>query len=62
MSKAAIAAGADGLIVEMHHRPDEALCDGDQSLYPEDFHQLMEELRILAPAVGRMMHRHELVK
>lgn len=62
MAKAAVAAGADGLIVEMHYRPDEALCDGDQSLYPEDFHQLMEELRILAPAVGRKMSRHELVK
>lgn len=60
MAKAAIAAGADGLIIEMHHRPDEALCDGDQSLYPEDFHQLMEELRILAPAVGRRIRNKEL--
>lgn len=62
MSKAGIAAGADGLIVEMHYRPDEALCDGSQSLYPEEFHQLMEELRILAPALGRAMARRELVK
>jgi 3-deoxy-7-phosphoheptulonate synthase len=53
MSKAAIAAGADGLIIEIHFRPDEALCDGSQSLYPEEFHQLMKELRILAPALGR---------
>jgi 3-deoxy-7-phosphoheptulonate synthase len=60
MAKAAIAAGADGLIVEMHYRPDEALCDGDQSLYPEDFHQLIEELRILAPAVGRGIKNKEL--
>lgn len=60
MSKAAIAAGADGLIIEMHHRPDEALCDGDQSLYPEDFDQLMGELRILAPAVGRRIRNTEL--
>jgi len=62
MSKAGIAAGADGLIVEMHYRPDEALCDGSQSLYPEDFHQLMEELRILVTALGRGMRKHELVK
>jgi 3-deoxy-7-phosphoheptulonate synthase len=60
MAKAAVAAGADGLIVEMHYRPDEALCDGDQSLYPEDFHQLMEELRILAPAIGRRIRNKEL--
>lgn len=53
MAKAGITAGADGLIVEMHHRPQDALCDGDQSLYPEDFHQLMEELRVLAPVLGR---------
>lgn len=53
MAKAAIAAGADGLIVEMHYRPKQALCDGDQSLYPEEFHQLMEALRVLAPAVNR---------
>jgi 3-deoxy-7-phosphoheptulonate synthase len=53
MAKAAIAAGADGLIIEMHYRPEQALCDGDQSLYPEEFHQLMEALRVLAPAVNR---------
>jgi 3-deoxy-7-phosphoheptulonate synthase len=53
MAKAAIAAGADGLIIEMHYRPEQALCDGDQSLYPEEFRQLMEELKILAPAVNR---------
>jgi 3-deoxy-7-phosphoheptulonate synthase len=60
MAKAAIAAGADGLIIEMHYRPGEALCDGDQSLYPEDFDQLMGELRILAPAVGRRIRNKEL--
>ena len=53
MAKAAIAAGADGLQMEVHHRPDEALCDGEQSLRPEEFHQLMEDLKVLAPAVGR---------
>lgn len=62
MSKAAIAAGADGLIIEMHHRPDEALCDGDQSLYPEEFRQLMEELSVLVPALGRTLARHASVK
>jgi 3-deoxy-7-phosphoheptulonate synthase len=61
MAKAAIAAGADGLIIEMHYRPEEALCDGDQSLYPEEFHQLMEELRILAPAVNRKLFFKEKV-
>ena len=62
MSKAAIAAGADGLIIEMHYRPDEALCDGSQSLYPEEFHKLMDELNILVPALGREMAKHEMAK
>lgn len=63
MAKAAIAAGADGLIIETHHKPEEALCDGEQSLYPEDFKKLMEELKVLAPAVGRKMQSNvELVK
>jgi len=53
MAKAAIAAGADGLLMEVHYQPESALCDGDQSLFPEDFKKLMEELKILAPAVGR---------
>lgn len=55
MAKAAITAGADGLIIEMHHHPDQALCDGDQSLFPEDFKKLMEALKILAPAIGNRM-------
>jgi len=62
MAKAAIAAGADGLIIEMHYQPEEALCDGDQSLFPEDFQKLMEELRVLAPAVGRRVVKGELIK
>lgn len=62
MAKAAIAAGADGLIIEMHYQPEEALCDGDQSLFPEDFQKLMEELRVLAPAVGRRVVKRELIK
>lgn len=53
MAKAAIAAGADGLLMEVHNKPDEALCDGDQSLYPKDFATLMEELKVLALALGR---------
>jgi 3-deoxy-7-phosphoheptulonate synthase len=55
MSKAAIAAGADGLIIEVHPDPDEALCDGAQSLYPADFAQLMGQLRKIVEATGRKM-------
>jgi 3-deoxy-7-phosphoheptulonate synthase len=53
MARAAVAAGADGLIIEVHNDPDHALSDGAQSLYVEQFAQLMAELRIIAPAVGR---------
>lgn len=53
MAKAGVAAGADGLIIEVHHNPAEALCDGEQSLTPENFSQLMKELKPLAKAVGR---------
>ena len=53
MARAAIAAGADGLLVEVHCDPDRALSDGAQSLYPEQFEHLMAELRIIAPAIGR---------
>jgi 3-deoxy-7-phosphoheptulonate synthase len=53
LARAAVAAGADGLLIEVHHAPETALCDGPQSLYPEQFAQLMNELRIIAPAVGR---------
>jgi 3-deoxy-7-phosphoheptulonate synthase len=55
MSKAAVAAGADGLIVEVHSNPEEALCDGAQSLRPEDFKALMGELGPLASSVGRRL-------
>ena len=55
MGRAAIAAGADGLLVEVHDCPDKALSDGAQSLYPEQFVQLMAQLRIIAPAVGRTL-------
>ena len=53
MSKAAIAAGADGLIIETHNDPQHAWCDGAQSLSLPEFAQLMKDLKVLAPAVGR---------
>ncbi|HEY6010217.1 MAG TPA: 3-deoxy-7-phosphoheptulonate synthase [Nitrospirota bacterium] len=53
MAKAAVAAGADGLIIEVHSNPEEALCDGEQSLKPKSFRLLMEELKAIAKAVGR---------
>jgi 3-deoxy-7-phosphoheptulonate synthase len=53
MARAAIAAGADGLLIEVHPDPDRALSDGAQSLYPEQFAKLMDEMRMIAPAVGR---------
>jgi 3-deoxy-7-phosphoheptulonate synthase len=53
MARAAIAAGADGLLVEVHHDPENALSDGPQSLYPDEFEALMEQLRQIATAIGR---------
>jgi len=53
MARAAVAAGADGLIMEVHHDPDHALSDGAQSLFPGQFNELMQQLRLIAPAVGR---------
>ena len=53
MARAAVAAGADGLIIEVHNDPDRALSDGAQSMYPEQFERLLSELRIIAPAIGR---------
>jgi 3-deoxy-7-phosphoheptulonate synthase len=55
MGRAAIAAGADGLLIEVHNCPDNALSDGAQSLYPEQFAKLVGELRLIAPAVGRTL-------
>ncbi len=55
MSRAALAAGADGLLVEVHSNPAEALSDGEQSLTPELFTQLMKEIRPVAKAVGRVV-------
>jgi 3-deoxy-7-phosphoheptulonate synthase len=55
MARAAVAAGADGLLIEVHHSPETALCDGPQSLYPTQFRELMSQLRMIAPAVQREM-------
>src|SRR5881396_3161259 len=53
MARAAVAAGADGLLIEVHNDPDHALSDGAQSLFPHQLDTLMAELRIIAPAIGR---------
>ncbi len=53
MARAAVAAGADGLMIEVHNDPDNALSDGAQSIYPEQFEALMAELRIIAQAIGK---------
>jgi 3-deoxy-7-phosphoheptulonate synthase len=55
LARAAVAAGADGLLIEVHVDPEKALCDGPQSLYPEQFVELMDELRIIVPAVRRTL-------
>jgi 3-deoxy-7-phosphoheptulonate synthase len=60
MAKAAIAAGADGLIIEVHYKPQEALCDGHQSLSPDEFTRLMTDLKKIAQAVGRDIYPHEI--
>jgi 3-deoxy-7-phosphoheptulonate synthase len=53
LARAAVAVGADGLIIEVHNDPDHALSDGAQSMFPAQFDRLMAELRIIAPAIGR---------
>jgi 3-deoxy-7-phosphoheptulonate synthase len=53
MARAAVAAGADGLLVEVHPNPDRALSDGAQSLYPEQFARMMREIRVIAETIGR---------
>ena len=55
MAQAAVAAGADGLLIEVHNDPENALCDGAQSLLPDQFDRLMERLRLIARAVDRTM-------
>ena len=53
LAKAAVAVGADGLIIEVHNDPQKALCDGQQSIKPDVFAKLMEDLKLIAAAVGR---------
>jgi len=55
LARAIVAAGADGVLIEVHHDPDKAVCDGPQSLYPDQFARLMDELKIIVPAVGRRL-------
>jgi len=55
LARAAIAAGADGLLVEVHHDPERAICDGPQSLFPDEFAALARQIRLIAEAVGRTL-------
>ncbi|MCI0436730.1 MAG: 3-deoxy-7-phosphoheptulonate synthase, partial [Gemmatimonadetes bacterium] len=55
MARAAVAAGADGLIIEVHPQPDHALSDGMQSLHPEQFDELLRQVGIIAEAIGRRL-------
>jgi 3-deoxy-7-phosphoheptulonate synthase len=55
LARAAIAAGADGLLIEVHYDPENAICDGQQSLYPEQFDALAKQLRQIAGAVDRTL-------
>ena len=52
---AAIAAGADGLIIEVHNDPPHAKCDGQQSLTPKKFDELMKKVKVLAPMMGKTL-------
>ena len=53
LSRAAVAVGADGLIIEVHHKPEQALSDGHQSIFPSQFEHLMRDVRQIAPVLGR---------
>jgi len=55
MARSAVAAGADGLMIEVHHEPDKALSDGAQSLYPKQFGQLMRDIYVISPVVGKQL-------
>jgi 3-deoxy-7-phosphoheptulonate synthase len=57
MARAAVAAGADGLMVEVHPDPDHALSDGAQSLWPAQFEELMTQVDVIARAIGRTSHQ-----
>ncbi len=53
MARAAVAAGADGLMVEVHHDPEKALSDGPQAILPEQFHEMMRQIKLIAEVIGR---------
>jgi prephenate dehydratase len=55
MARSAIAAGADGIMVEVHHDPEHAWSDGPQSLYPQQFRQLMRDIHVIAPVIGKQL-------
>ena len=57
MARAAVAAGADGILVEVHHQPEKALSDGPESIYPDQFARMMDDLAQIAPVVGRRLAR-----
>jgi 3-deoxy-7-phosphoheptulonate synthase len=57
MARAAVASGADGILVEVHDHPEKALSDGPQSIYPDQFARMMDELEQIAPVVGRSLPR-----
>jgi 3-deoxy-7-phosphoheptulonate synthase len=57
MARAAVAAGADGVLVEVHHQPEKALSDGPQSIYPDQFARMMDDLEQIAPVIGRRLSR-----
>ncbi len=57
MARAAVAAGSDGVMVEVHNHPEAALSDGPQSIYPDQFARMMDELEQIAPVVGRKLAR-----
>jgi len=57
MARAAIATGCDGILVEVHNHPDKALSDGPQSIYPDQFARMMDEIQQIAPVVGRLLPR-----
>src|SRR5713101_4710442 len=61
MARAAVAAGADGIMVEVHPNPDQALSDGAQTLFPDQFAQLMREIRVIAEVVGRRLAEPALI-
>ena len=59
MAKAAVVVGADGIMVEVHNNPEEALSDGMQSLYPEEFAQMVREIEVIAGAVGKKLYHYK---